>query len=658
MVVRGSFVRFLLCGLLLGVSALHATPADVLPIEYFGSLPTLRGAKLSPNGKSAAMLINDKGTTTLIVRNLEAVNGKAVGIMSTDNRQYNLGWFRWVSNDRLLVGTRFPAKRRGNSQSIVGGVQTSETRLLSVKADGSQIINLLKPNSFRGDYQAQIQDDVIDFDLDGGKHVLLELGDPAVSADPAVFSLDVETGERRQVQGSRADFRDWMVDRNHKVRVGVARRDKQIEIHACDPDGSNWRKLWSYTLLSPDSVWPLGFGKDPNEIYILADHNGRDALFTVNLKDPELKRTLKLDNSKSDVEGSLMYSKATGEVVGLLGSGAVGESSVNFWNTAKREQMEAIDLALPQRYNTVYDTSADESKYLVYSSNDRIAGEWYLGDSATGNLSLLGLSYPDLDSEKMVPKKAVKITARDGLVLPAYLSTPLGIEAKNLPLVLLVHGGPQGSDHAGFDTWVQFLTNRGYAVLQVNFRGSTGFGKRLMTSGLRRWGLEMQDDLADGVQWAIDQGIANSKRVCIVGASFGGYAALMGVAKTPDLYKCAVSFAGVSDLIELAGDATLYRNGTDAMEAQVGSLDDEKERLKKTSARFLAKQIKAPVLLIHGTVDRSVPYYQAELMQTALKDAGKNFRFVKQDLGDHHLSIYEHRIEFFTELEAFLAKNL
>lgn len=658
MVFRGVVLRSAgLLGLVIGFMA-QAAPPERLPLDAFGSLPDVRGAALSPNGQKAAMVVNSKGATTLVVRGLGPADAKTVAIMSTDNRQYNLSWFRWVSNDRLLVGTRFPATRRNNTQSSVGGVQTSETRLLSAKADGTQIVNLVKPSSFRGEYQAQIQDDVIDFAPDEGKHVLLALNDPEVGSEPSVFSLNVETGVRTQVQGPRTDFYDWMVDRNHTIRVGFARRDKLIEVHVCDPDGKNWRKLWGYKLLSQDRVAPLGFGKDPNELYVLANHQGRDALFTVDLKDPQLKRTLKLEHPSWDVDGSLVYSKITGDAIGLLGSGAVGESGVSYWDAAKRDQMTAIDQALPARYNRVYNTSADESKYLVHSSNDRIAGEWYLGDTSTGSLALFALSYPGLDSEKMVPKKHVEITARDGLALPGYLSTPLGTEPKNLPMVLLVHGGPQGHDNAGFDTWVQFLANRGYAVLQVNFRGSTGFGNHLMASGLRRWGLEMQDDLADGVQWAVKQGVADPQRVCIVGASFGGYAALMGVAKTPDLYRCAVSFAGVSDLVELARDANMYRFGADAMEAQVGSLDNEKERLKTTSPRFLAPQIKAPVLLIHGTTDRSVPFYQAELMQSALKEAGKKFRFVKQDLGDHHLSIYEHRLEFFTELEAFLAKNL
>jgi dipeptidyl aminopeptidase/acylaminoacyl peptidase len=257
----------------------------------------------------------------------------------------------------------------------------------------------------------------------------------------------------------------------------------------------------------------------------------------------------------------------------------------------------------------------------------------------------------------LASKDKVSIKVRDGLQLPGYLTLPRGVEPKNLPMVLLVHGGPQSNDSGDFDTWPQFLANRGYAVLQVNFRGSAGFGHELMSAGLKRWGREMQDDLADATQWAIARGTADPRRICIVGASYGGYAALMGVAKMPDLYRCAFSFAGVTDVYELGRDQGNYTN-KEVFDKQIGSLELERDRLKAISPVTVAKQIKVPVLLMHGTQDRSVVFYQGAIMDEALTAAGVPHRFVKQDLGDHNLSIYQHRLQFFTELEKFLAENL
>ena len=642
--------------LLAAFAVVPAAAAPKLPVEAFAALPVVQQATLSPDGQKLALMVNNEGSTTILVQVLVGQAGKRTSIMSTDNREYSFGWLRWMGNDRLLVGTSFPAKRLyGNSAA--GLTATNETRLLTAKVDGSQVSNPMKRSSFRGDWQPRIQDRIIDFEPDDGRHVLLSLSGQEEGGYSAVYSLDLEAGERRHVHASREKFGNWMVDRNHKVRVGVYRDEADIEIHACDPDGRNWRKLWGYKVLADDDVWPAGFGKDPNELYVFANHDGRRALFTVDLRDPGLKRTLKLAFPKHDASGSLEYSRKTGEAVGLRGVGFEGDAEVSYWDKDRRELLNFIDQALPNRFNRIVSMSADETRYLVHSSNSQNAGEIYLGDDRANTMGLFALSRPGLAATGMVPKQAVTIKARDGLELPAYLSLPQGVEPKNLPLVMLVHGGPQSHDTAGFDAWAQFLANRGYAVLQVNFRGSTGFGTGLMAAGLRRWGLETQDDLTDAAQWAIARGTADPKRLCIVGGSFGGYAALMGVAKTPDLYRCAVSFAGVSDLVEIGRDSR-RAGGKAFFEAQVGSFEREEDRLKATSPRYLAAQIKAPVLLMHGTEDRSVPIEQSEFMDAALSAAGKAHRFVKQERGDHHLSLYQHSVEFFKELEGFLAQHL
>ena len=631
-----------------------AQTAPKLPIEAFGMLPVAQRASLSPDGQKVAMLANNAGTSAIVVREIGKPDGKTAVVMNSNNRDFTFKWFRWVGSDRLVVAVLFPAKRRHGSSSV-GGVETYESRLLSVKADGTQNINLIKPNTFKGELQAQFQDDVIDFDVDGGKHILLALSDPFDSMYPAVYSLDTETGARNTLMKPREFFRTWMTDRNHQVRIGVRIEKGDVEIHACDPDGSNWRKLWSYKLVGGESVYPMGFGKDPNQLYIMGEHEGRNALMTVDLRDPALKRTVKLASTTNDISGSLVYSKTTGEPIGIVSADTFVQSEISYWDADRRALTTSVNEALPGRYNRILSTSEDETKYLVYSSSDKAAGEIYLGNHSTNSLGLFVGTYPQLPEQYLVPKKAITVKARDGMELPGYISTPLGVKASKLPTVLLVNGGPQGRADGSFNVLAQFLTNRGYAVLQINARGSSGFGTKFRDAGLQQWGQEMQNDLNDGLNWAVAEGITDPKRVCIVGANYGGYAALMGVAKTPEAFKCAVSFAGVTDLVAMSGDRGQYMSGKEVFEAAVGS---DTERLRQNSPRYLAKQIKSPVLLFHGTEDRNVSIYQGEYMDTALTEASVPHKFVKQVRGDHYLSIYEHKMQFYTELDAFLAANL
>jgi dipeptidyl aminopeptidase/acylaminoacyl peptidase len=392
-------------------------------------------------------------------------------------------------------------------------------------------------------------------------------------------------------------------------------------------------------------------------LYVRADHEGRHAVFEVDLADPALPRRLLLANKRFDVDGSLMHSPTTRDAIGLL-TDTLGDAAASFWDPDTKGLLTAIDQALPERFNHLLQFSADGRRYLLHSSGNGVPGQYLVGLRDKGTLSLLAETYPALADRPLPRKRGFTVTGRDGTRLPVLLTLPVGREPSKLPLVLLPHGGPISVDGGEFDPWVQFLADRGYAVLQVNFRGSSGLGHAHMSAGLKRWGLEMQNDLSDAVRWAIERGTVDPARVCVVGASYGGYAALMGGATTPELYRCVVSFAGVSDLLDLASYQSQYVNGSEVFAQQVGSSWSDRDQLKATSPRRLAAQFKAPVLLIHGTLDRSVPFEQSEGMADALERSGKPVRFIKQKDGNHHLSNQAHRTQFFQELEAFLAEHL
>ncbi|HIV70696.1 MAG TPA: S9 family peptidase [Candidatus Aquabacterium excrementipullorum] len=633
----------------------QATQASSLPTEAYARVPDISQLILSPNGQRIAGLLNVDDDTYLVARDVK--EDKLKPVLKADNKSFSIGWAHWVGNERLVVSVRFPSRR--------GHVRVIESRLLSVPWTGGEPLNLVRSSPFDTSHQqVQLQDDVVDWLPGDGRHILVQMDADAGSLVPAVYKVDVTNGRREMVHSPRRHVHDWITDGNHRVRVGIRREEKNFEILVCDPDGQNWRTAWRFTLGAKEAVWPMGFGKNPNELYVQADHDGREAIFAVDLSSPDLKRTLKLAHPAQDVDGSLLRSVRTGDVVGVRATGG-DDQRTDIWDPKLRQLALAIDKALPERNNRLLAFSEDETRYMVYSSGNGIPAEYYLGDRNTGDLFLLAETHPQLPPELLAGKRPVVITSRDGLPLRSYLTLPKAVGGRKtavppqpLPLVLLPHGGPQYRDDIDFDTWTEFLAARGYAVLQVNYRGSTGYGHAFVGAGLQRWGLEMQDDLTDAVQWAIARKIADPRRVCIVGGSYGGYAALMGVVKTPDLYRCAVSFAGVSDLIDLWNYKADFFGGAEAMDVQLGNAWRDRDRLRATSPALQAERIKAPILLVHGTADRTVPYEQSEDMANALRKAGKPYEFITLDEGDHYLRLNSHSLTFFKALERFLGQYL
>jgi len=364
-------------------------------------------------------------------------------------------------------------------------------------------------------------------------------------------------------------------------------------------------------------------------------------------------------NEKYDVDESL-HDPWTGRVIGL--AFADDKMEYSYFDPAMEKLQRGLEAAFPGLSVHAVSWDLAKDKLIVVVDGPRQPTAYYYLNRTTHEATQLASTYPDLTEADLGDMKPWPYKARDWLDIPAYLTLPPGKAPKNLPVVIFPHGGPGARDMLGFDWMAQFFANRGYAVLQPNFRGSTGYGTKFEESGYGQWGLKSQDDITDGVKKLIADGIADPKRICIVGASYGGYAALAGAAFTPDLYACAISFAGVSDIGKMlrsdAADAGSDSWAVSEMNRSIGNRYEDSTRLDATSPAKHAANVKCPILLLHGAGDTTVRIEQSEEMRDALQSAGKQVQYIRFEGDSHYMLLADTRIRVLTEAEAFLKKNI
>jgi dipeptidyl aminopeptidase/acylaminoacyl peptidase len=530
------------------------------------------------------------------------------------------------------------------------GTDVVETDLYSVRYDGSELLNMV--DTRRSKWVPQFRDRVIDYLEDDPEHVLmaLDLDQPAVMD---LYKVNVNTARRSRVLRGRENVVAWMTDRQQRVRAMVTLLHGKYVIQVREIEGRQWRTLWEYEAFTPDVITPMGFDWDPNILYARGYHDGRFAVFKVDLEDAELTKQLMHSNPKYDVEGSLIYSTHQKKVLGIRDARHSGGYVI--WERDYEPVLRSVAMRLPHTRNLLVDTSRDESRFILIARNDTHPGTFYYGDRKTGELTGFARRYPQLHPEVLAQKKKVQYVAADGQRIDGYLTLPRDAEpGVKLPTIIHPHGGPAQRTQQGFDYWSAFFADRGYAVLQMDFRGSSGSGYEFMASAFQNWDTVTQMDIADGTRYMIEKGIADPDRICIVGGSFGGYAALMGVAAAGGLYKCAISFAGVSDLVAVRDRARRFVNA----ELTVGQIGSRGRDLRAASPVFLVENIDDPVLLIHGATDRVVDVDQSRDMFEAMKSAGKVVEYVELPTGNHYLSNHFDRIQTFELMEAFLAKHL
>jgi len=443
---------------------------------------------------------------------------------------------------------------------------------------------------------------------------------------PNIVRVNSRTAAVTRVVENPGNVEYWLIDNNGVARVGLeSRRGIARTIHRAD-DKSPWEPLPGMDFNDP-KIRPLGIGADNQTLYVnRITPSGTWGIYTYDLKQKTFGDAL-IAHEHYDIIPEWWRSMANGVMLQELiyasgGQGALlgvryhTEFPRTLWLDEGMAGLQAgLDAALPRKINSIISMSDDRQRVIAQAWSASDPGTFYLFDAKTQNVSKLLARMPWIDPEKMAEVTAIKFKASDGLVLHGYLTLPRGRGTKNLSMIVMPHGGPQTRDVWGYDPDVQFLANRGYAVLQVDYRGSAGYGDGFFKKGRKQVGTGMQQDITDAVRWAIKQGFADPQRIGIMGGSFGGYSALMGLVREPELYRCGINIAGVTDWAELIKDkAQMFPRSYSYNLNLIGDPKKDAEELRAISPRYLVDRIQAPVLIIHGRDDPAVPYSQAKLL--------------------------------------------
>ncbi|HEX4618470.1 MAG TPA: S9 family peptidase, partial [Steroidobacteraceae bacterium] len=582
-----------------------------IPLEVFAAGPAMAAPHLSPNGARLVYLTSLAGRQFIAVRDLST--GREVPILNAAAGAFSVTQCEFKTNDRLLCHLEGVA-RGGDPARLYPA-----SRLLAVDADGHSARMLFRSAFFARlppAARSQFQDRIVHWLPDDPFHVLIELGDQG-SVFPSVYRLDVYRGDLELEVAAQPPVMDWTADPAGVVRFGYGFRDDTGVYVARSGRDAPWHTLEEFKRFDHSRFDPLAFGARPNELLVFAPHEGRTAVWQIDLD--AAARGLQLVFARPDVDvGGILEWPLDHHVAGFVYE--TERPHTEFIDPHAAAIEELLERSLPGAYHVVVDSSRDERRLVTVSFSDVMPPRYHLLDTKSGRLTELGRLDAGLNETQLAPERPVTVPGAGGIAIPGYLTLPPGsTPEQRLPAVVLPHGGPYARDHWGYDPLVQVIASRGYAVLQLNFRGSTGYGEGWRDAGHQAWGTIMHEDITAGAHWLIEQGIADPARMCIVGWSYGGYAALTGVEKEPGLYRCAVSIAGVSDMSQMALDDERFYGGKDSAGDAMGT---DPVELRAESPLAHVERIRVPVLLVHGEDDYTVLAEQSKAMDRALSRHG------------------------------------
>jgi len=643
------------------------TPAPI-PLASFFDNSSFAGALLSPSGRYLAARASAPGRRVLLgVVDLQANALKVVAAY----KDADIGHVVWVNDERLAFDV--------TERDVAPGDAFLGAGLYAVNRDGSNLRQLAdrRGQSFVSEDTGRAARKLLPW------HTFLMSQDGAQDSESIYVTspdfqnqrdgqspnvklllLNTLTGRTSSVS-SPGHVDGWMLDHQGKPRLAVGHKADTTFVYYLDPANNEWRTLASYRSYGKGEgfIMPLGFGPD-GTLYVSA-RGGKDtlSLYAFDYKTGKIADEPVVATKGYDFSGGLIDNRA--KVLGVrYQTDAVGTA---WFDPAMKSLQDKIEKLLPSTVNVISVAAAPDAPWvLVRSYSDVQPPVYMLYNLETGKLNKVGEAKPGLDSRRMAHQEMLRYKARDGLEIPALLTLPPGApKGSKVPMVVLVHGGPyvRGSVW-GWNAQSQFLASRGYAVLEPDFRGSTGYGANHYMAGWKQWGLKMQDDIADGTRWAIAQGIADPKRICIAGASYGGYATLMGLVNDPDLYRCGVNWVGVTDLQLLHDGHWSFKSDMTSdyrdygMPELIGDPVKDAARFEATSPLRQAARITQPLLMAYGGADHRVPMYHGRKFYDAVTKTNQQVEWIEYQEEGHGWSLPKNRIDFWGRVEKFLDKNI
>lgn len=608
-------------------STASAELPELIPLRDFFRNPVEAGHSLSPNGEYIGFLKPWNSRMNIFVQKI----GEDEATRVTSVTERDIPGFFWATDDRIVYSLD-----EGGDENY---------HVFAINRDGSNLLDLTPFEDTRGS--------VIDDLRDDPDHMLIRHNERDKRTFD-VFRVNVNTGESELLVKNPGNLVSFLTDHDGKLRIATTTDGVNTSVLYRETEDDEFETI--LTTNFRESLSPLFFTYDNKNLYA-SSNIGRDKEAIV-LFDPREGKELEVIYEHPQVDVSaLLRSDKRKVITGVAFTAA--KRGYQFFDDKRREMQEFLEKQLPDQEIALVSYNLDEDKYLVRAYSDRSRGAYYFYDLEKEELTHLADISPWLDPKQLAPMRPIVFQSRDGLLIYGYLTLPVGVEPKNLPTVILPHGGPWTRDTWGFRPDVQFLANRGYAVLQINFRGSTGFGRKFWEMSFKEWGQTMQNDVTDGVEWLIDQGISDPDRIGIFGASYGGYVVLAGLAFTPDLYACGVDYVGVSSLFTILETIPPYWEPMrEMMYEMMGDPEKDQDMMRAVSPVFHADKIKSPLMIAQGANDPRVKISESDQIVAALKERGIEVPYMVKDNEGHGFRNEENRFEVYRAMEQFFGEHL
>ncbi len=599
----------------------------IIPLEDFFKNPEKTAFQLSPDGEHLAFMMPWKNRLNVFIQKIGQDEIKRL----TSAEERDIAGYFWANNKRIAY-----VQDKGGDENF---------RLYAVNIDGSNQMDL---TPFE-----KVKVELIDELKDNDDEMLIAMN----KRDARIFDvyrINVNSGEMKMTAENPGNITGWVTDHEGILRIATTTDGVNTSILYRKNETDDFRMVTSSNF--KETLAPGMFTYDNQLVYMISN-KGRDKMAIIKY-DIENQKELEVIYEHPEVDVSNLLSSDKRKVITGV-TFVTDKRHYHFFDHERKQLQQELEKRLPDYEVVVSHSNRDEDKILVRTYSDKSRGAYYYYDLNSKEFKKLTDVSPWLNEDDMADMQAIEFESRDGLKIHGYLTLPKGVKPQSLPVVVNPHGGPWHRDSWGFNPEVQFLANRGYAVLQINFRGSTGYGRNFWEISFKQWGKTMQNDVTDGAMWLIKQGIADEKKVAIYGGSYGGYAVLAGLAFTPDLYACGVDYVGVSNLFTFMKSIPPYWEPyLEMIYEMVGNPEEDKELMESASPVFHVNKIKAPLLIAQGANDPRVAKSESDQIVEALKKKDIDVPYIVKDNEGHGFHNEENKFEFYRAMEEFLAKHL